>query len=345
MALLKITDLKTHFVTRRGTVYAVDGVSMDIEAGETVGLVGESGCGKSTFGKAIMRLIEPTSGTIELDDVDITHLAPRRLASHRHKVQMIFQDPYASLNPRATVGRILEEPMIVNKWGSKRERKERVAWLLEKVGLHTDALKRFPHEYSGGQRQRIGIARAIALEPKIVICDEPVSALDVSIRAQIINLMTDLRDELGLSYLFISHDLSTVEHIADRVAVMYLGKIVEIADSVSLWTRPLHPYSQLLTSAVPVPDPKISRVRNRVRNEEAQRGELPSPLNPPDGCKFHTRCPYTQWKCRIEEPPLISVGARHTVACHFVSKQLDGSISTPSQTETEEPNAVSNQPS
>jgi len=327
VALLEVTDLKAHFATRRGTVYAVDGVSMAIEAGETVGLVGESGCGKSTLGKAIMRLIEPTFGTIALDEVDITHLTRRRLAGHRHKIQMIFQDPYASLNPRATVGRILEEPMIVNKWGSKSERVERVAWLLDKVGLPTDSVKRFPHEYSGGQRQRIGIARAIALRPKIVICDEAVSALDVSIRAQIINLMTDLRDELGLSYLFISHDLSTVEHIADRVAVMYLGKIVEIAESASLWTRPLHPYSQLLTSAVPVPDPKFSKGRKR----DIPGGELPSPLNPPDGCKFHTRCPFVQSKCRTEEPPLLPVGATHTVACHFVDKQPDGTISTPSQ--------------
>ena len=325
MALLSIHDLKAHFATPRGTVYAVDGVSLDIGSGETVGLVGESGCGKSTLGKAILRLIEPNAGSIVLDGVDITHLKRRHLAHHRHKVQMIFQDPYASLNPRATVGRIVEEPLIVNRWGSDSERKERIVWLLEKVGLPTDSLKRHPHEYSGGQRQRIGIARAIALNPKIVICDEAVSALDVSIRAQIINLLTDLRDELGLSYLFISHDLSVVEHIADQVAVMYLGKIVEIADRDRLWAMPLHPYTQILMSAVPVPDPKIARERKII----IPRDELPSPLNPPGGCRFHTRCPYTQPKCREEEPPLRSVRGGQSVACHLIAEQADGTIAYP----------------
>ena len=325
MALLSIHDLKAHFATPRGTVYAVDGVSFDIGVGETLGLVGESGCGKSTLGKAILRLIEPTAGSIVLDGVDITHLKRRALARHRHKVQMIFQDPYASLNPRATVGRIIEEPLIVNRWGSARERKERVHWLLEKVGLPTDSLKRHPHEYSGGQRQRIGIARAIALNPKIVICDEAVSALDVSIRAQIINLLTDLRDELGLSYLFISHDLWVVEHIADRVCVMYLGKIVEIADRDRLWARPLHPYTQVLMSAVPVPDPVLARKRRKI----IPRDELPSSLNPPSGCKFHPRCSHAVAKCRDEEPPLRRLVAGHAVACHLVVGQDDGTITYP----------------
>ena len=325
MALLSIRDLMAHFETPRGTVYAVDGVNLDIGSGETVGLVGESGCGKSTLGKAILRLIEPNFGSIVLDSVDITHLKRRQLARHRHKVQMIFQDPYASLNPRATVGRIIEEPLMVNGWGSDRERKERVAWLLEKVGLPTDSLKRHPHEYSGGQRQRIGIARAIALNPKIVICDEAVSALDVSIRAQIINLLTDLRDELGLSYLFIAHDLSVVEHIADRVCVMYLGKIVEIAERERLWAMPLHPYTQILMAAVPVLDPKIARERKKI----IPRDELPSPLNPPGGCRFHTRCPYAQPKCRDEEPPLRPLQGRQSVACHLVTEQADGSIAYP----------------
>ena len=325
MALLSINDLKAHFSTRRGTVYAVDGVSLDIGSRETVGLVGESGCGKSTLGKAILRLIEPNAGSIVLDGVDITHLKRRHLTQHRRKVQMIFQDPYASLNPRATVGRIIEEPLIVNRWGSDSERKERVLWLLEKVGLPTDSLKRHPHEYSGGQRQRIGIARAIALNPMIVVCDEAVSALDVSIRAQIINLLTDLRDEIGLSYLFISHDLSVVEHIADRVAVMYLGKVVEISDRSRLWAMPLHPYTQVLMSSVPVPDPKIARERKKV----IPRDDLPSPLNPPGGCRFHTRCPYTRQVCREEEPPLRAVRQGQSVACHLIAAQGDGTIDCP----------------
>ena len=311
MALLEINNLMLHFTTNLGKNRAVDDVSFTIESGETLGLVGESGCGKSTLGKAVMRLIEPTSGTIRLDGVDISELSQRQLVAYRHKMQMIFQDPFASLNPRARVGRIIEEPMIVNGW-EKKKRKDRVLMLLDKVGLTIDSLHRYPHEYSGGQRQRIGIARALALNPSIIICDEAVSSLDVSIRAQIINLLSDLRDEMGLTLLFISHDLSTVKHIADRVAVMYLGKIVEIAETDKLWTTPQHPYSQLLMSVQTVPDPH--RARGRKRN--ILRGELPGPYDLNQGCNFQTRCPHTQGKCRSIEPALIAVDSAQAVACH-----------------------------
>ncbi|MEQ9642132.1 MAG: dipeptide ABC transporter ATP-binding protein [Alphaproteobacteria bacterium] len=325
MPLLSVRDLTTHFPTRAGLVHAVDGVSFDLQAGETLGLVGESGCGKSTLGKTVMRLVEPTAGTITLDGVDITRLSRRRLLPHRRQVQMIFQDPYASLNPRATVGRIIEEPLIVNRVGIPAERKDRVAWLMERVGLRPEAASRYPHEFSGGQRQRIGIARALALNPKIIICDEAVSALDVSIRAQIINLLADLQAEFGLAYLFISHDLSVVEHISDRVAVMYLGKIVEVAGRDRLWSTPLHPYTQSLMSAVPVPDPEIARRRQRQRLQ----GDLPSPLNPPAGCRFHTRCPFAVEQCRAAEPALRDLPGGRAVACHLVEVGAGGTIDYP----------------
>ena len=312
--ILSLADVRVHFPTPAGVVRAVDGVSLDVMPGETVGLVGESGCGKSTLGRAALRLVPVSGGTIRLDGRDIGTLSRRELRPLRPAAQMIFQDPFASLNPRMTVGRILEEPLIVHGRGNAHERRARVAWLMEKVGLRPEAAARHPHEFSGGQRQRIGIARALALEPKLVICDEPVSALDVSVRAQVINLLTDLRRELGLAYLFISHDLSVVEHVSDRIAVMYLGKLVEFADRRTLWTRPLHPYTQALISAVPRPDPSAAVVA-RVRLE----GELPSPIGPPTGCRFRTRCPIATSACAASEPALRVVGDGHRVACHRVA--------------------------
>ena len=325
MALLEVRDLAVHFRTHGRTVHAVDGASLAIAAGETLGLVGESGCGKSTLGKAVIRLIEPTAGSIILDGTDISNLSQRRLKPLRHKVQMIFQDPFASLNPRTTVGRIVEEPLIVGGRGSASERRARVRWLLERVGLDAGATRKYPHEFSGGQRQRIGIARALALSPNLIVCDEAVSALDVSVRAQIINLLADLQDELGLSYLFISHDLSVVEHISDRVIVMYLGKIVESATRELLWSRPLHPYTRSLIAAVPVPDPAMAKRRKR----ELLGGDLPSPFNPPSGCRFHTRCPHADAICRREEPPLRPIDDGQMAACHLVTRNSNGSIDTP----------------
>ena len=314
--LLEVTDLKVHFPSRGRTVLAVDGVSLAIAGGETLGLVGESGCGKSTLGKAVLRLIEPTAGSIALDGTEISKLPERRLKPLRHKVQMIFQDPFASLNPRSTVGRIVEEPLIVSRRGSRRGRRDRVLWLLERVGLDAGATRKYPHEFSGGQRQRIGIARALALGPDLIVCDEAVSALDVSVRAQIINLLADLQDELGLSYLFISHDLSVVEHVCDRVIVMYLGKIVESATRDRLWSRPLHPYTQSLIAAVPVPDPALARERRR----DLPRGDVPSPIDPPPGCRFHTRCPHAEEICRREEPPLRPLADGQMAACHLAER-------------------------
>ncbi len=311
--ILSLVDLRVHFPTRGGVVRAVDGVSLDVMPGETVGLVGESGCGKSTLGKAALRLAPATSGSIRIDGQDIVSLSRSALRPLRPKMQMIFQDPFASLNPRLTVGSILEEPLIVHGRGTTTERRERVAWLMEKVGLRPEAAARHPHEFSGGQRQRIGIARALALSPQLVVCDEPVSALDVSVRAQVINLLTDLRRELGLAYLFISHDLSVVEHVSDRIAVMYLGKMVEIADRRTLWTRPRHPYTQALVSAVPRPDPSDGASRQRIRLE----GDLPSPIDPPSGCRFRTRCPIATAACAESEPLLRDFGPGHRAACHL----------------------------
>ena len=312
--LLRMTEVVKSFATARGRVHAVDGVSLEIARGEVLGLVGESGCGKSSLARLAVRILQPDAGHIELDGVEITRLDQRQLRPLRPRMQMIFQDPFASLNPRATVARIIEEPLIVHGRGGRAERRERVRWLMDKVGLRPDVGGRFPHEFSGGQRQRVGIARALALSPDLLICDEPVSALDVSVRAQVINLLDRLRAEMGISYLFISHDLSVVEHIADRIAVMYLGKIVEQADRRTLWRNPLHPYTQALLASVPAPVAGASRRRIPMRDVDP-----PSPLAPPPGCRFHTRCLYAQDICRAQVPELRSVAdTGHSVACHFV---------------------------
>jgi oligopeptide/dipeptide ABC transporter ATP-binding protein len=310
--LLSVSELKVHFPVRGGLVRAVDDVSLEVGTAETVGLVGESGCGKTTLGKAILRLVKPTAGSIRLAGTEIADMSRALLRPLRRQMQMIFQDPQASLDPRQTVASIIEEPMVVHRIGTRAERRDKVAWLMAKVGMRADAGGRHPHEFSGGQRQRIGIARALALNPKLIVCDEPVSALDVSVRAQVINLLEDLKHEFELSYLFISHDLSVVEHVSDRIAVMYLGRIVETADRNSLWKRPLHPYTQALISAVPIPDP--SAASRRV----VLQGDLPSPLDPPAGCRFHTRCPYATGLCGQSEPQLRRIDGTHQMACHYL---------------------------
>ncbi|MFM1989909.1 MAG: hypothetical protein RJA99_2866 [Pseudomonadota bacterium] len=312
--LLRVEHLSKRFAVRGGTVHAVDDVSFGIAAGTTLGLVGESGCGKSTLGKTVLRLHAPDAGRILLEGRDLAALDRAALRPLRRDVQMIFQDPYASLNPRATVGRILAEPLQVHGLGGAVERRERVAWLMARVGLRPEHLDRLPHEFSGGQRQRIGIARALALNPKLVICDEPVSALDVSVRAQVVNLLTGLQAELGLSYLFVSHDLSVVRHVADRVAVMYLGRIVEIGDRRRIFASPAHPYTRALVASAPVPDPA-----RRDRPRALLQGDVPSPLDPPSGCRFRTRCPHATDACAAAAPILRPLDGDHAVACHHTT--------------------------
>ncbi|MFF2911863.1 ABC transporter ATP-binding protein [Paenibacillus sp. NPDC057934] len=316
--LLEVKGLKKYYPVQKGFlnstagfVKAVDDISFTIGRGETFGLVGESGCGKSTVGRSLLRLMEPTAGEILFEGQDIIKLSAGDLRKQRREMQMVFQDPFSSLDPRHTVERILEEPMIVHRTGNARERRAAVDKLADVVGLAKSQLQRYPHQFSGGQRQRIGIARALALQPKLIVADEPVSALDVSIQSQVINLMQDLQREFGLTYLFIAHDLSVVKHICDRVAVMYLGRIIEITDKHSLYSHPQHPYTKALLSAVPEPDPDIRKQRIVLQ------GEVPSPANAPVGCSFHTRCPQVMEVCRKERPPLLETGSSHFTACHL----------------------------
>jgi len=330
--LLSVKDLVKHFPVRKGLlqrtvgrVHAVDGISFDIGSSETLGLVGESGCGKSTAGKAILKLIEPTAGEIRINGVRIDGLSHHQMRPYRRQLQVVFQDPYSSLNPRLRVRDIIAEPLVNYGVSGGRELEDRVTDLALKVGLREDALDRFPHEFSGGQRQRIGIARALALNPRLIVCDEPVSALDVSVQAQVINLLGNLQQEFRLSYLFVAHDLAVVEHISHRIAVMYLGRIVEIAEKAALFARPQHPYTEALLSAVPVPNPEVARKRIILK------GDVPSPVNPPSGCRFHTRCPYAVARCSTDEPEMREVFPGHHVACHLRevqqsrgSTELDG---------------------
>jgi oligopeptide transport system ATP-binding protein len=319
--LLDVRDLVMHFPLTQGIIFqrrvgavrAVDGVSFSIKRGETLGLVGESGCGKSTTGRAILQLYRPTAGEVYFEGQDLTKLKGEQMRRMRRKVQMIFQDPYASLNPRMTVGSIIGEPLEIHNLAKGREKQQRVEELLRVVGLNPYFANRYPHEFSGGQRQRIGIARALAVNPSFIVCDEPISALDVSIQAQIINLLEELQDEFGLTYLFIAHDLSVVRHISDRVAVMYLGRIVELSDRQELYENPLHPYTKALLSAIPIPDPVIERKRERI----ILTGDVPSPVNPPAACRFHTRCPLADTICREVDPEWREVTPGHWVACHF----------------------------
>ena len=316
--MLEVRDLEKHFPVRKGLfgrvtghVHAVDGVSFTIDAGETLGLVGESGCGKTTVGRTVLRLLAPTAGSIRVDGDDITRLGNRELRPYRRRMQIIFQDPFSSLDPRMSAADIVGELLGVHGVAKGNERRERVAALFERVGLRADQLDNYPHEFSGGQRQRLSIARALSLNPELIVCDEPVSALDVSIQAQVINLLMDLQAEFGLSYLFIAHDLAVVEHLSDRVAVMYLGRIVEFADKRTLFENPQHPYTESLLAAVPVPDPR------RARRKRHLEGDVPSPVDRPSGCHFHTRCPYATAQCRVEEPRLKPIAEGHEVACHL----------------------------
>ncbi len=329
--LVTVEDLRMWFPVKSGIlldrhvgdIKAVDGVSLGIERGETVGLVGESGCGKSTLGRAILRLYEPTGGRILFDGQDITHLGESALRPLRRRMQMIFQDPFASLNPRHSVGRIVSEPLRVHGIAGRRESGRRVRELLEIVGLPADAASRYPHEFSGGQRQRVGLARSLALNPDFIVCDEPVSALDVSIQAQIVNLLESLQRDFDLTYLFIAHDLAVVRHISDRIVVMYLGKVVEVSPAEELYDNPLHPYSISLLSAVPIPDPEVERARKTI----LVPGDLPSPANPPPACRFHTRCPFVQpTRCRDQEPPLRKLEGSHWVSCHWAEEIKAGVI-------------------
>lgn len=318
--LLQVDRLSVHFSNRSSLVRqkssivrAVDGMSFEILRGETLGLVGESGCGKSTAGRAVLRLLRPTGGTVAFDGIDLTTLNESQIRPYRRRMQMIFQDPFSSLNPRKRVGAIVQEPMHIHRLGTRKERKAKVEELLERVGLHSRAADRYPHEFSGGQRQRVAIARALAVEPSLIVADEPVSALDVSIQAQVLNLLITLQDDLGLSYLFIGHDLAVVRHMSHRVAVAYLGKIVEVGDCTAIYTEPLHPYTEALLSAVPKPDPAVENARRRI----VLRGELPDPANPPSGCRFRTRCWKAEPICSEIEPELIEHRDKHWAACHF----------------------------
>ena len=320
--LVSVEHLKMYFPVKKGVlqrrvgwVRAVDDVTFSVQRGETLGLVGESGCGKSTVGRAILQLYKPTAGTVRFEGIDLTKANSGVMRRMRRNMQIVFQDPYASLNSRLTIGSIIAEPLEIHGIGG-RDKREKVAELLRVVGLDPSMSGRFPHEFSGGQRQRIGIARALALNPQFIVCDEPISALDVSIQAQVVNLLQELQEQYGLTYLFIAHDLSVVRHLSDRIAVMYLGKIVEITTRGALYDRPLHPYTMALLSAVPIPDPTVERRRRRM----ILVGDVPSPVNPPAGCRFHTRCPFAQEICRTDEPPLITVEPSHAVACHFWSE-------------------------
>lgn len=323
--LVSIRDLKVHFPVAGAGVFgrsdrivkAVDGVSLDIQPGETMGLVGESGCGKTTLGRAVLRLVEPTSGQVFFHDRDLAHLSPRDMRAHRRYLQVIFQDPYASLNPRMTVSQIIGEPLDTFRLARGEGKRQRVQELMEMVGLSPRLMKRYPHEFSGGQRQRIGIARALAVDPEFIVADEPISALDVSIQSQIMNLLDRLRTQKNLTYLFISHDLRAVRHLSHRVAVMYLGRIVELADAAKVYVEPLMPYTKALISAVPVPDPRVEMTRRRI----VLQGDVPSPINPPSGCRFRTRCPYAISACAEVEPQLVEIKPAHFAACIRISAE------------------------
>jgi peptide/nickel transport system ATP-binding protein len=342
--LVQVEDLKIWFPIRSGIVLdrhvgdvkAVDGVSLDIQRGETLGLVGESGCGKSTVGRALLRLYDPTAGKIVFDGIDITHLSESELRPLRRRMQMVFQDPYASLNPRHSVGRMVGEPLRVHKLAKGKDVHRRVRELLQIVGLPADAASRYPHEFSGGQRQRIGLARSLALNPDFIVCDEPVSALDVSIQAQIVNLLETLQKEFDLTYLFIAHDLAVVRHISDRIAVMYLGQIMELSPADDLYENPLHPYTISLLSAIPIPDPEVERQRSSI----LLQGDLPSPANPPTACRFHTRCPYVQpTRCRDDEPELRPLEG-HLVKCHWAEEIKAGELQPQQREAIFEPGAL-----
>lgn len=314
--LIEVKDLKKHFTKHKKTVKAVDGVSFFIRKGETFGLVGESGCGKSTIGRTLIRLYKPTDGEIIYDNKDIANLSDKQLLPYRKKIQMIFQDPYASLNARMTVKDIIGEPLDIHNLAKGKKREEIILDLLDRVGLNKDHASRYPHEFSGGQRQRIGIARALAVEPEFIICDEPISALDVSIQAQVVNMLDDLQKEMGLTYLFIAHDLSMVRYISDRIGVMYLGNLMEMSESEELYNSPLHPYTQALLSSIPVPDPNTAKQSKRIILE----GDVPTPIDPPSGCKFRTRCRYAKDACAQSVPELKEIKKDHFVACHFVNE-------------------------